>query len=58
MSSVSSLSQASSQGAPATSFRPAADAPRRTESSGAEQQVAAAAKAAAEKPRPVPSVHE
>ena len=58
MSSVSSLSQASSQGAPAASFRPAADAPRRTESSGAEQQVAAAAKAAAEKPRPVPSVHE
>jgi len=58
MSSASSLSPASTQGGQAASFRPAADVPRRTESSGAEQQIAAAAKAAVEKPRPVPSVHE
>lgn len=58
MTSVSSLSQASIQGVQAASPRPAADLPNRTESSRAEQQVVAATKAAVEKPRPVPSVHE
>ena len=57
MSNVSSLSQASSQGVAASSFKTAAETPRRTESSGADQQIAAAVRAA-DKPRPVPSVHE
>jgi len=56
MSNVSSLSSAGSQSA-ATMIRPAAEAPRRAES-GDNSQVVAAAQAAAEKPRPVPSVHE
>jgi len=56
MSNVSSLSSASSQSA-AAMVRPTAEAPSRAES-GSNSQVVAAARAAAEKPRPVPSVHE
>jgi flagellar protein FlaG len=56
MSNVSSLSSAGSQNAAAL-VRPAAEAPRRAES-GSNSQVVAAAQAAVEKPRPVPSVHE
>jgi len=56
MSNVSSLSSAGSQSAAAMA-RPAAEAPRRAES-GDNSQVVAAARAATEKPRPVPSVQE
>lgn len=56
MSNLSSLSTAGSQIA-TTATRLNAEAPRRAEV-GDSSQAVAAAKAAVEKPRPVPSVHE